>query len=45
LALSPYYVPQATGSPCALAAIAMLVNALRGLPIHAADALVTPTGR
>ena len=40
-ALSPYYVPQATGSACSLAAIAMLINALRGLPAHAAEALVT----
>jgi phytochelatin synthase len=40
-ALSPYYVPQATASACSLAAIAMLVNALRGLPAHAAEALVT----
>jgi hypothetical protein len=40
-ALSPYYVPQATGSACSLAAIAMLVNALRGLPSHAEERLVT----
>jgi hypothetical protein len=40
-ALSPYYVPQATDSACSLAAIAMLVNALRGLPPHADDRLVT----
>ena len=40
-ALSPYYAPQATGSACSLAAIAMLVNALRGLPARAADPLVT----
>jgi hypothetical protein len=40
-ALSPYYVPRATGSACSLAAIAMLINALRGLPAHAAEALVT----
>jgi hypothetical protein len=39
--LSPYYVPQATGSACSLAAVAMLVNALRGLPAHAAEPLVT----
>jgi hypothetical protein len=40
-ALSPYYVPQSTDSACSLAAIAMLVNALRGLPPHADDRLVT----
>ena len=40
-ALSPYYVPQATGSACSLAAITMLINALRGLPAHATEALVT----
>lgn len=40
-ALSPYYLPQATGSACSLAAITMLINALRGLPAHATEALVT----
>jgi hypothetical protein len=40
-ALSPYYEAQATDSACSLAAIAMLVNALRGLPPHAADRLVS----
>jgi hypothetical protein len=40
-ALSPYYVPQATGSACSLAAITMLLNALRGLPADAAEPLVT----
>src|SRR5262249_15536779 len=40
-ALSPYYLPQATGSACSLAAIAMLINALRGLPSNAAQPLVT----
>lgn len=40
-ALSPYYLPQATGSACSLAAIAMLINALRGLPAHASEAVVT----
>jgi len=39
-ALSPYYLPQATGSACSLAAIAMLINALRGLPSNAAQPLV-----
>jgi len=40
-ALSPYYVPQATDSACSLATVAMLLNALRGLPPRAADELVT----
>jgi hypothetical protein len=40
-ALSPYYLPQATGSACSLATIAMLVNALRGLSRDAAQPLVT----
>jgi Phytochelatin synthase len=31
-ALSPHYLPQNTSSACSLAAITMLVNALRGLP-------------
>jgi hypothetical protein len=31
-ALSPHYLPQSTSSACSLAAITMLVNALRGLP-------------
>jgi hypothetical protein len=39
--LGPYYVPQATGSGCSLAAITMLVNALRGLPAHNDDPLAT----
>jgi hypothetical protein len=40
-ALSPFYVPQSTGSACSVAALAMLVNALRGLPPLASDELVT----
>jgi hypothetical protein len=39
--LSPYYMPQATGSACSLAAIAMLLNALRGLPPRDEDPLIT----
>jgi hypothetical protein len=39
--LSPYYLPQATGSSCSVAAVAMLVNALRGTPPHDEDRLVT----
>jgi len=43
-ALSPYYEAQATDSACSLAAVAMLVNALRGLPPHANDQLATQSG-
>jgi hypothetical protein len=37
--LSAYYLPQATGSACSVAA--MLINALRGMPPHDEDRLVT----
>jgi hypothetical protein len=40
-ALSPYYEGQSTDSAYSLAAVAMLINALRGLPPLAADRLVT----
>ncbi|HLN08262.1 MAG TPA: phytochelatin synthase family protein [Xanthobacteraceae bacterium] len=40
-ALSPYYEGQSTDSACSLAAVAMLVNALRGLPPLRTDPLVT----
>ncbi len=40
-ALMPYYTPQATGSSCSAASIAMLVNALRGIPALAKDTLIT----
>ncbi len=40
-ALSPYYVPQATGSACSLASVAMMLNALRGLPGLASERLIT----
>jgi len=40
-ALSPYYVPLFTDSACSVAAIAMLVNALRGVPTNSVDPLVT----
>ena len=43
-ALSPYYEGQSTDSACSLAAIAMLVNALRGLPPLGTDPLVTQKG-
>src|SRR4051812_9144787 len=39
--LSVYYVPQATSSACSVASIAMVINALRGLPSEAAEVLVT----
>ena len=39
--LSVYYVPQATSSACSVASIAMVINALRGLPSEATEALVT----
>lgn len=40
-ALMPYYTPQATGSSCSAASVAMLVNALRGVPNLAKDSLIT----
>jgi len=43
-ALGPYYEGQSTDSACSLAAIAMLVNALRGLPPLGTDPLVTQKG-
>jgi len=42
--LSPYYVPQETDSACSLAAVTMLLNALRGLPALDKDQLVTQDG-
>jgi hypothetical protein len=43
-ALSPYYLPQFTDSACSVAAIAMSLNALRPLPPHADDPLITQQG-
>lgn len=40
-ALHPYYVPQATGSACSVASIAMALNALRGVPMLASQRLIT----
>jgi hypothetical protein len=40
-ALSPFYVPQSTDSACSVAAITMLVNALRGLPAYSVDPVAT----
>lgn len=39
--LSPFYVPQRGTSDCSVAAIAMVVNALRGLPANSDQELVT----
>lgn len=43
-ALAPYYVPQATGSACSVASVAMMLNALRGLPGSSSERLVTQNG-
>ena len=43
-ALSPFYAPQITDSACSVAAIAMLLNSLRGVPPHSVDPLVTQQG-
>src|SRR5262249_39610692 len=43
-ALSPHYVGQLSNSGCSLAAISMLVNALRGMPAQADERLVTQAG-
>lgn len=40
-AISPYYVPQDTDSACSAASIAMLLNALRGVPARADVELIT----
>lgn len=40
-ALSAFYVPQATGSACSVASVAMMINALRGLPPLSTNRLVT----
>ena len=39
--LAPFYIPQRTTSDCSPAAIAMVVNALRGLPANADQELVS----
>ncbi len=43
-ALSAFYVSQATDSACSVASVAMMINALRGLPPLAAEPLVTQDG-
>jgi Phytochelatin synthase. len=40
-ALMPYYVPQQTGSACSVASVAMMINALRGVPVPSTERLVT----
>jgi hypothetical protein len=43
-ALAPFYLPQDTDSACSVASIAMLLNALRGVPARADIDLVTQAG-
>lgn len=43
-AISPFYIPQETDSDCSVASIAILLNALRGVPQRADTDLVTPRG-
>lgn len=43
-ALAPYYVQQMTGSACSVASVAMMLNALRGLPESATERLITQRG-
>lgn len=43
-AISPFYIAQDTDSACSAASIAILLNALRGLPPRADVDLVTQTG-
>jgi hypothetical protein len=42
--ISPFYVPQDTDSACSVASIAMLLNALRGVPARADAAIITEGG-
>ena len=42
-ALMPYYAAQQTGSACSVASVAMMINALRGLPPLSSSRLVTQT--
>jgi hypothetical protein len=43
-AISPFYIAQQTDSDCSVASIAILLNALRGVPQRADTDLVTPRG-
>ncbi|TWA77528.1 phytochelatin synthase [Azospirillum brasilense] len=40
-AMMPYYTAQQTGSACSVASVAMMINALRGLPPLSSNRLVT----
>jgi hypothetical protein len=40
-AISPFYIPQDTGSACSVASIAIMLNVLRGVPERADAELVT----
>jgi hypothetical protein len=42
--LAPFYLPQQTSSACSVAAVAMAVNFVRGVPPGAEDPLVTQSG-
>lgn len=42
--MAPFYVSQQTSSACSLASLAMVANALRGLPGGAQDELITQDG-
>lgn len=42
--MSPFYIPQDTDSACSAASVAMLLNALRGVPARAGVELVTQSG-
>jgi hypothetical protein len=43
-AISPFYIPQDTDSACSAASIAILLNALRGVPPQADVELITQAG-
>ncbi len=43
-AMSPFYIPQDTDSACSAASIAILLNALRGVPARADVDLITQAG-
>jgi hypothetical protein len=40
-ALSPFYLPQSTDSDCSVASVAMLLNAIRGVPKRADQDIIT----
>jgi hypothetical protein len=41
-AISPFYIAQDTDSDCSVASVAILLNALRGVPARADEDLITP---